>query len=309
LVEPGGEGGFVVGVAVGAVVDAGAAVFGDGGVEVFGALVEEGVVGVAESADGVAHAGEGGRAVEQGGVQGLGVVRRFAVAVGAGGGEHVVGGGGVLGGGCGHGEEGGGEAALAGFLGGLFGEALGGAGLGAPEDGERGELGGGRCGTGGGGGTTAAKHAGEEAVEPGALLGGEGGGVGNEGCGRHPSKTFEVGSKKFRRGPQRAQSSDTEVTEGALARQWVGGLGSVFSVSGLCGLCGEKFGYWLKNSWSSLSGWRRVHWTKVSPRARFCSKVSRRRVTVVFTYSARRPRRSARPMLCSSSMPPPTTRW
>src|SRR5205085_1638258 len=105
--------------------------FFEAGVEVFSRLAEQRVVGVAERADGVAdllQSGSGGTGER--GVKSLGVVRRFAVAVGARDDEqiffrrersrrrlsHV--------------DDRGREATFAGFLRGFFREAFSGAGLG-----------------------------------------------------------------------------------------------------------------------------------------------------------------------------------
>ena len=208
-VEPLGESLLVVEIAVGARGYAGGTETLQPGVKVLAALAELDVVGVAERADREAHGGQ--RPVASGlerGVQGLGVVRRFAVAVGAGDDQDVLLGGQFGDVGLRHVEDGGGEAALAGFLGGFLGQTLGGAGLRAEEDGQG--LQGGRLGAerrrlrGRG----AREDAGEETVEPGALFGREGRGVGNERGGSH----------------------------------------------------GQE-----RSSCSSLTEWRRDHWTKVSP--------------------------------------------
>ena len=114
-------------------------------------------------------------------MEGLGAVGRLAVAEGADDYEEVFFRNEFREIGLGHVEDRGGETAFAGLFGGFFGEAFGGAGLRAEEDGEGREWRGrgsasGLAGYAGGAG----EHAGEKAVEPGALLRTEGRGFGEE---------------------------------------------------------------------------------------------------------------------------------
>ena len=190
--EPSGESLLVVEVAVGAGCDARGAELLEPRVEVGAAPAELRVVGVAEGADAVAQSREprGGRRAPdgfgEGGVEGLGVVGRLTVAVGAGDDEEV-----LLGGEASEVDlreidDGGGEVASAGLLGGAFGEAFGGAGLRAEDDRERRQRRRGRrTRRGRRWGRGAGEETGEKAVEPGALLGAEGRGFRDERDGGH----------------------------------------------------------------------------------------------------------------------------
>ncbi len=195
FVEPGRELFLVFKIAIHSRTRARRAGFLEVGVEVFSTLAELHVVRVAKRADAEAQFGKPERLVRlQRIVQRLRIVGRFALAVRARDHQHVL----LLGklGNVVTGQvhHGGGEAALARLLRGALGETFGRSGLGAKEDRQwlqgRGRWGGREpCPGGHGIDVTSGKQAGDEAVQPGALRGAEGRGLGDDGDGGHIRRT------------------------------------------------------------------------------------------------------------------------
>jgi len=179
--QPGGEGFFEVHVAILSGVDALRAELFQPGVQVFAELTELRVVPVAEGAEAESDAFQAGGMIGADFVPECpGVVGRLAIAIGAGDDEEIALGresGEVAGAQF---PDGRGKTALACLFGDLFGQVFGVAGLGAEQDGERLQWFG--CGAGSGVGQgDVGEEAGQEAVEPGPLLRGEGCAFGYDG--------------------------------------------------------------------------------------------------------------------------------